>query len=99
MEAVPGGRRRAADVERFPAEHMGYDLHITRKEDWSDEDGPVITEAEWRRVIHEDPELQLDTDSRCTMADGEYIFASWNGEQEVLAFYGGEITSKYPTNR
>ena len=25
---------------------MGYDVHITRKDDWSDADGPAITRAE-----------------------------------------------------
>ena len=30
---------------------MGYDLHITRKVEWSDEEGPVITEAEFRQLV------------------------------------------------
>jgi hypothetical protein len=76
---------------------MGYDLHITRKENWSDEDGPSISEAEWRRVIEEDPELQLDTETSCTMADGEYVFAAWNGEPGALGHYAGEITTKDPS--
>src|SRR5687767_8616171 len=79
---------------RYPP--MGYDLHITRKEDWSEEDGPTISEAEWRRVIEEDPELQLDTDTRCAMSDGEYVFAAWNGEPGALGYYNGEITANSP---
>ena len=75
---------------------MGYDLHITRKTDWSDADGPVITEAEWRATIEADPELRLDTESRCTMADGEYVFAAWSGEPGVLGYYAGEISTKNP---
>lgn len=77
---------------------MGYDLHITRKEDWSDEDGPTISEAEWRRVIEEDPELRLDTETSCTMYDGEYVFAAWNGEPGAFGYYNGEITTKNPTD-
>lgn len=75
---------------------MGYDLHITRKENWFDEDGPVISEQEWRRTIEEDPELQLDTDTRCVMSDGEYVFAAWNGEPGALGYYDGEITTTNP---
>lgn len=75
---------------------MGYELHITRKENWSDEEGPAISEAEWRRLIAQDPELQLDTDTRCSMSDGEYVFAAWNGKTGALGYYNGEITAKNP---
>jgi hypothetical protein len=75
---------------------VGYDLHITRRENWSDTTGPAITEAEWRAAIESDPELTLDTQTRCTMADGEYIFAAWNGRAGELGYFGGEITAKNP---
>jgi hypothetical protein len=75
---------------------MGYDLHITRKENWFDEDGPLITGAEWRALIERDPELTLDTSMRLKMKDGDYIFAAWNGEQGALGHYHGEITAKNP---
>ena len=39
---------------------MGYDLHITRAEDWHDDDGPPITPAEWHALVAADPELTLD---------------------------------------
>src|SRR3954467_11033594 len=60
----------AAARRRYAVPPMGYDLHITRKENWTDDGGPTISEAEWRRVIEEDPELQLDTETSCTMSDG-----------------------------
>jgi hypothetical protein len=75
---------------------MGYDLHITRKGNWFDEDGPLITGAEWRTLIERDPELTLDTSVQLKMKDGEYIFAAWNGEQGALGHYQGEITTKNP---
>src|SRR3954467_7750166 len=75
---------------------MGYDLHITRKEDWTEQDGPTISESEWRRVIEEDPELQLDKQTSCSMADGEYVFAAWNGEPGALGYYNREITATNP---
>jgi hypothetical protein len=75
---------------------MGYDLHITRKEDWTASEGPTITEAEWKAVIAADPDLKLDGQTRCVMADGEYIFAAWKGKPGVLGFYHGEITATDP---
>jgi hypothetical protein len=39
---------------------MGYDVHITRKNDWSDPDGPEISLAEWLAVVEADPEMRLD---------------------------------------
>jgi hypothetical protein len=73
---------------------MGYDLHITRKCEWSDEEGPVITEGEWRNIIAGDSELALDTETICD----EYVFATWNGERGALAYHDGEITGKNPEN-
>jgi hypothetical protein len=75
---------------------MGYDLHITRKDNWSDEAGPVIDEAEWRRIIDEDGELSLDMDSQSQVSDGQWVFAAWKGEQGVLWWRAGEIVSKNP---
>jgi hypothetical protein len=87
---------RAAEGQRSASHNMGYDLHITRKIDWNDDDGPIITEAEWRALIETDPELSLDVESQCTMADGEYVFAAWNGGPGLLGYYAGEISTKNP---
>jgi len=38
---------------------MGYDVHITRREDWWDESGPEITEQEWHTVVAADPDLKM----------------------------------------
>lgn len=73
---------------------MGYDLHITRKADWSDPDGPTISEAEWRQLIENDPELVLDTETKC----GDWQFVSWRDDPGWLAFTGREIRSKYPSD-
>lgn len=39
---------------------MAYEVHITRKQNWFDKDGPAITLEEWRRYAASDPELRLD---------------------------------------
>jgi hypothetical protein len=75
---------------------MGYDLHITRRDHWSDTSGPMISENEWRDLITADPELSQDTETRCSMSDGEYVFAAWNGRAGALGHYAGEITATNP---
>jgi hypothetical protein len=44
---------------------MGYDLHITRKQNWSDPEGPAISEAEWRALGPADEALRWE--------DGEVV--------------------------
>jgi hypothetical protein len=62
------------------------------KREWSDEAGPVITEAEWRSLVAADRELSLDTETQCD----DCIFAAWNGEAGALCYHDGEITAKNP---
>lgn len=40
---------------------MAYEVHITRKQNWFDKEGPAITLEEWRRYAAADPEMKLDT--------------------------------------
>src|SRR5579862_3429180 len=89
-------RRGRSTALRYPLPVMGYDLHITRRDDWTDQSGPVITEAEWRDLIAADPELSLDTQTRLAMSDGDYVFAAWNGRAGALAYHAGEITASNP---
>jgi len=39
---------------------MGYDLHITRKENWWDRVGPAISLDEWAAYVESDPDLKQD---------------------------------------
>jgi hypothetical protein len=39
---------------------MGYDVHITRRPEWFEDEGPEITLDEWLAVIRDDPEMRLD---------------------------------------
>jgi hypothetical protein len=43
---------------------MGYTFHITRKEYWSDDDGPRITLAEWLDYLSTDPDIVADPINR-----------------------------------
>jgi hypothetical protein len=54
---------------------MGYDLHITRRKYYWNEDGPGITEEEWKALVEADPELEF--------RDGDNsLFATWSGKSE-----------------
>lgn len=47
---------------------MGYDLYITRKEDWSDVDGQDITFDDWIAYVTSDKSLRIDA-ARAAAAD------------------------------
>lgn len=37
---------------------MGYDVHVTRREFWADEEGSEITLEEWLSYISHDTEIE-----------------------------------------
>ena len=37
---------------------VGFQIHITRKEFWSDEEGPAISEKEWTALAASDPSMR-----------------------------------------
>jgi hypothetical protein len=51
---------------------MGYDLHITRGENWMQTDGTWIRAQQWLDYVAQDPELKL------AGFNGEY-FVLWQG--------------------
>jgi hypothetical protein len=71
---------------------MGYDFHITRRANWSDE-GNDITSEEWLSLVARDPELHLQT------KNGPY-FVTWDGPSSLkspwLNWSKGLITTKNP---
>jgi len=73
---------------------MGYDLHITRKDDWDDVEGPRIDLSEWETIIESDPELALDTSTQCD----DWVFASFRDEVGALAWDDGQIHAKDPNH-
>jgi hypothetical protein len=71
---------------------MGYNLHITRRKDWSSH-GNDITAQEWLSYVESDPELTLSRQS------GEY-FAIWDGKSKSVSrwldWHKGNIYTKNP---
>lgn len=72
---------------------MGYELHVTRKNFWADEDGPVIAAEEWLSIVERDPDLSLD------LRNGPY-HARWGGpskyDEPWIDWAEGELYTKNP---
>ena len=64
---------------------MGYDVHITRKKDWSDKDGPEINLEEWVATVRSDPEMRLDGAAEAVTPSGDRL----RYENEGLAVWTG----------
>jgi hypothetical protein len=71
---------------------VGYELHITRRNHWSDE-GCDITRDEWLTLVANDPELTIHP----VLGDG---YAIWNGPSEFedpwLRWRRGNINTTRP---
>lgn len=89
---------------------MGYDVHITRRQNWFDEDGPAISIDEWLKVVASDPEMRMDGHAEAVTSNGSVIrvenegLAVWvkysghqpDGNMAWFDFRGGRITAKNP---
>jgi hypothetical protein len=69
---------------------MGYEVHITRAEEWSESEANPITFEEWRAYIKSDPEMRLDGFAEARTQDGGVIrieseglsvWTAWPGDQ------------------
>jgi len=89
---------------------MGYDVHITRRDDWWEEGGPEISRAEWFHYINNDTSLQLSRsvivennkgDPVSLKADSLAVWLEWphreEGVSESLLWHSeGNIYAKNP---
>jgi hypothetical protein len=88
---------------------MGYDLHITRKQCWSDENGPEIALAEWIAVVAADRDMRLDGFAETRVGDGSIlrikneglsVWTAWSRHSENgmawFSFRLGNVTVKNP---
>src|SRR5258708_1398062 len=88
---------------------MGYDIHITRKEDWSDDHGPEISLEEWLGGVRADPEMRLDGYAETRVDGGTLriesaglaVWTAWShdGEGGGMAWFdvsNGNIIVKNP---
>jgi prepilin-type processing-associated H-X9-DG protein len=89
---------------------MGYDVHITRKKEWSDKKGPKISLAEWIALVKADPDMRLDGYAEAELEDGSILrvenegLSVWtaysrHGEKGNMAwfdFHRGNVDVKNP---
>ena len=89
---------------------MGYDVHITRRKNWFDDEGQAITMDEWVAVVSADPEMRLDGFAEAELADGSALrsedpsIAVWtayskHGQQGNMAWFAlceGNVEVKNP---
>jgi hypothetical protein len=72
---------------------LGYDLHITRKNSWSDDEGSAITFDEWLAYIRTDNEVgrhSLDSEHKFLFTRGSFEWPLWWNPRL------GEIYTKNP---
>jgi hypothetical protein len=73
---------------------MGYELHITRRDEWHSSDGPEISEAEWRGYVERDPELKFagynEPNFACFADDSDGPWLDW---------VDGNVDTKGPSSR
>src|SRR5688572_17075104 len=72
---------------------MGYDLHITRKAFWSDENGPAISLNDWQDYVESDPEIEGDPENP---GDENYILKSHAERWPLWWDRSGEVYTKNP---
>jgi hypothetical protein len=89
---------------------MGYDVHITRKKNWCDQDGPEIPLAEWTSIERSDQGMRLDGYAETRLENGRILrtenegLAVWTeysrqGEDGNLAWFdfrSGNVVVKNP---
>jgi hypothetical protein len=90
---------------------MGYDLHITRKENWSDDDDSAeISLQEWQSYVQSDGEMEMESTAAGMTRNDEVVefesegLAFWrnysrhgiDGNKAWFLFHNGEIVVKNP---
>lgn len=90
---------------------MGYDLHITRKEHWIDEDDSAeISLQEWQNYVQSDDEMEMESRAIGTTPGDDIValevesLAFWrnysghgrDGNKAWFLFRNGEIVVKNP---
>lgn len=69
---------------------MGYDVHITRKSEWLEENGPSLSLEEWLDYVANDREMRADGFAEATTPKGETIRMESPGIAVWIAYSGHE---------
>lgn len=80
------------DTVVFGDMDMGYDVHITRRENWFDESGPGIDIAEWKALVQSDPDMRLDGSAEAALKDGSVLRVDGDGLTVWTAYPGNGVS-------
>jgi len=97
-------------IARETPSRMGYDVHITRAQDWTESRDHPITLSEWKAYLRSDGEMRLDNRAQATTSSGETIttespglavWVAWKqdgvgGGHAWFSYDDGAITVKDP---
>ena len=83
---------------------MGYDLHITKAEDWTEAGSQPISDAEVKQLVASDQTLAVSTTDYYDRDGGEgeteripaILWTTHPDEEVAFWFQDGEITAKNP---
>jgi hypothetical protein len=67
---------------------MGYEIHITRKTEWFDKDGPNISLEDWKAYISSDPDMRLDGYAEAITGNGDVLRVENEGLAVWTAYSG-----------
>lgn len=71
---------------------MGYDLHITRAETWTDSESQPITRDEWEAYVSGDAQIQRDQNN----GPNDFLYVAHPDRPIPLWWSNGEIYTKNP---
>lgn len=72
---------------------MGYDIHITRKDHWADDAGPIISIDEWTEYARGDADISPDPDNP---EREHWVVSGPDGPWPVWWTVNGEVVTKNP---
>ena len=78
---------------------MGYDVHITRSEDWTESDEAPITPDDWRAFVDAAPDLEWNPERPWSHMEVDLVV--WTGHPDPdfeawLALLDGQVETKNP---
>lgn len=70
---------------------MGYDVHITRADDWTDSANAPVALAEWLSYVAGDPEMRLDGVAVAHVAGQQALAYESAGLAVWIAYSGHDV--------
>ena len=69
---------------------MGYDVHITKKQQWFDDEGPEISLEDWTEYVNNNSDMQLDGFAETPLSNGQTLRLESEGLSVWLGYSGHE---------